>query len=102
MQLLEHSPWIWDERNLGHVVVGMNECLAMEQKIPEWVQMGSKGQSTHTFVALLQEVATEIPAGDKIDWVGCPAVPEQALEKIQVSYSLLKIDSTWICSLPQI
>lgn len=79
-------------------MLGINASLVMLQKLPEWVQMGSTGQDSHTFVELLQEVATELTAGEPIDWIGCPTVPEKVLEAMKIG--MLKLYSIWIPQTP--
>lgn len=50
-------------------------------------------QSAHKLVALLQKVATELPIGEGIYWIGCPTIPEQVLNAIKQGIKV--IDPTW-------
>lgn len=62
----------------------MNALLALFQQILGWVKMGDIGKNAHTFGDLLQEVATAIYSEGNIEWIGCPAVPEQVLGTIKI------------------
>lgn len=74
--------WI-DSRYLRHIVIGMNARLALLRQIPEWTQGGENGQHVHTLVQLGGEVESALTAGEEVEWMGCPAVPEKVLEGIQ-------------------
>lgn len=58
---IAQDQWLFDESYFGNVVLGMNARIEMLQTMPEGVQMGPSGQYAHTFVALIQEVATGLP-----------------------------------------
>lgn len=88
-----NESWLFDERYLGHIVVGLNARMGMLQQMPEWADIGPIGQNTHTFVAFLKEAETDLPLGGTIDWIECPEVPEQVLEAVQ--RGMLAIDTAW-------
>lgn len=75
-------------------MVGMKVRMAMLTNITEWMQMEIPGQSVHTFVALLQEVDTEITSGESIVWMGYPEIPKHVLEDIKVG--MFVIDASWV------
>lgn len=77
---LAKDPWLFGERYMGHVVVHMNTCVLVFQKMPEWLPMASAGQCAHRFVVLLQEVSTALPSGETLDWLGCQSISDQVLE----------------------
>lgn len=81
---LVKAGWLFDERYLGHVVVGMNaRMVALEQMI-ECIPMGASGEYGHIFVSLLQEVATALVSGETLDWLGFPAIPDQVLKGLHI------------------
>lgn len=87
------APWLYDERYLVHIVVGINSRMTMLQQQPEWAQLGPKLQHAHTFFALLRDFATSLPTGDTLSRIGCPSVPYQVLEAVQ--QGILEIEATW-------
>lgn len=54
VQTLAQSPWLFDERYLGHVGVGINGRVTISKQTPEWLHMYSNGQSVQTLIALLK------------------------------------------------
>lgn len=90
---LDKAPGIFDERYLGHLVVGMNARMLVLQEMPEWLPMGAAGKYARMFVALLQEVASALRSGETLDWLGCPAIPDQALEAVHIG--MVTIEPIW-------
>lgn len=52
-----------------------------------------EGQHAHTFVALIQELATALRYCETLDWIGCHDFPDQVLETIQIG--MPNIDPSW-------
>lgn len=86
---LATAPWNFDERDLGNMVVVLTSRMAMLQQVLEWKPLGSVAQSAHTFIALLQEFANAFPSRDTIDWIGCPRLPDQVVEEVQLGNSAI-------------
>lgn len=82
-----------DELNLSQMKVGMNARMEIIHQTPDWIMMGTDARNVKILVALMQEYYTDLPSGDDIDWLGCPAVPQKVLEAIQKSITV--IDTLW-------
>lgn len=90
---LSQAPWLFDERYLGHITVGMNDRIAIIQNMPDWIQMGAVSQSAHTFVAMVKHVITDFPTGETFGLYWGPVVPN----KVPQTYKFVKldIDAAW-------
>lgn len=64
-------------------MVGIKEIMGILNQTADWTLMGSERRKLHIFVALLQEVCTDLPSGEVLDWRVCTEILKQVLEVIR-------------------
>lgn len=56
--------WFLEDRYINHVVIGLNDRLTILSQTPEWKQVVESGQNVHTFMQLMESLASALPDVD--------------------------------------